>query len=190
MTGFRTFLRRALVVALLLSTSAIAHEGHDHDAPAKAVAGDPARPRFAASSDLFELVGMVDGQRLTLWLDRFSDNVPLTGASIELDVGDERVAVRADGDRYVGDLARPLTGTTIAITATIVHEKASDLLAADLVLPAAANGAPGAMREPERPAGLFDPRLVAVALGSALVAGIVGWVAGRGRSRRTEGGVR
>lgn len=190
MNGIRMFLLHVLVVASVLPAVARAHEGHDHDTPAKPTAVDPDRPRFVASSDLFELVGMLDGRRLTLWLDRFSDNVPLTGASIDLDVGDERVAVRADGDRYVAELSRPLTGTTVAITATVVHEKASDLLAADLVLPTVADGAPTAMREPDRPAGWFDLRLVGVALGSAIVAGIIGWAAGRGRSRRAEGGVR
>jgi cobalt-zinc-cadmium efflux system membrane fusion protein len=54
-----------------------AHEGHDlvtnsDSAPATRL------PRVSTSSELYELVGVLDGLRLTIYLDRFQDNVPVT----------------------------------------------------------------------------------------------------------------
>ena len=61
-----------------------AHEGHDlasnQENPAAA-----SLPRLSALSELYELVGVLDGLRLTIYLDRFKDNVPVTDANIERD---------------------------------------------------------------------------------------------------------
>ena len=66
-----------------VTPQALAGEGHDHgDAPAPAAG--PALPRFTAVSELFELVGVVDGKHITLYLDRFADNSPVKDATLEL----------------------------------------------------------------------------------------------------------
>ena len=62
-----------LVAALLLTLpvpSTKAHEGHDHG-PSEAVAGQLA-PRISARSETFELVGILRGERLVIYLDRFA----------------------------------------------------------------------------------------------------------------------
>ena len=65
---------------------ALAGDGHDHgDAPA--ASSGPALPRFAAVSETFELVGVVNGKRLTLYLDRYADGSPVKGAKLELELG-------------------------------------------------------------------------------------------------------
>ena len=62
-----THLLAALSLAVLLlgtSMSATAGEGHDHGDAAPAAAGT-ALPRFAAVSETFELVGVLDGKTIT-----------------------------------------------------------------------------------------------------------------------------
>ena len=139
----RRFLIPALAALLgLLAVAAQAHEGHD-DAPA-AVQADAA-PRFAAVSDQFELVGVVDGRRLTLYLDHAADNRPVHEAQLELEVGGKPLAVTqvAEGE-YRAELAQPLADGETPVTATVVAGADSDLLATDIDwhAPAAAALAP------------------------------------------------
>ena len=74
----------AFTVAILIAAAPLATqagEGHDHgEAPATPTGS--ALPRFAATSDTFELVGVLDGHDLTLWLDHAADNSPVEGASL------------------------------------------------------------------------------------------------------------
>jgi hypothetical protein len=65
---------------------ALAGEGHDHG-DAAPVATGPALPRFAAVSETFELVGVLNGKQVTLYLDRAADNSAGRGAKIELEIG-------------------------------------------------------------------------------------------------------
>lgn len=173
----RAFARAAvaLAVAAALPPAATAHEGHDHDVPA-AAAPLAAAPRFAAASDAFELVGVLEGRRLTLWLDRFADNAPVTDAGLELEIGGRALAARAEGDRYVAELPEAPAPGTLPVTATVLAGQESDLLAADLVV------GPGARVAAPTEAGLAGPvdwRLAAG--GAALVAAVIGWFAGRRR---------
>jgi hypothetical protein len=94
-----THLLAALSLAVLLlgtSMSATAGEGHDHGDAAPAAAGT-ALPRFAAVSETFELVGVLDGKQVTLYLDRFADNAPVRGAKIELEIAGAKFNAQAHG---------------------------------------------------------------------------------------------
>src|SRR3712207_1205913 len=74
-----------------LATAALAHEGHDHGAPPPA-AVTTSNPRVTAQSDTYELVGILRGDRLGLYLDKFATNEPVTDAKIAVTVGgDEEV---------------------------------------------------------------------------------------------------
>lgn len=119
----------ALALALgLAMPAAHAHEGHD-DGPAAAPAN--AAPRFAAASELFELVGVIDGRRLTLYLDHAADNSPVQDARLELEVGGKAAAVTRLGEGlYQAELAAPLADGETPVTATVVAAGDSDLLAA------------------------------------------------------------
>ena len=82
-------LRAALTCVLLLLSPmgpAVAHEGHDHG-PAATQSG-PASPRITAISENYQLVGIVEGEVLVIYLDRFGDNAPVTSATLELTIGD------------------------------------------------------------------------------------------------------
>lgn len=76
----------------LAAAPALAEDGHD---PAQQAAA--ALPRFAARSDAFELVGVLDGKRLTLYLDHAADNTPVDDATLEVEFGGRKLAVQRHG---------------------------------------------------------------------------------------------
>ena len=106
----------ALWLAAALPTRA--DDGHNHDAPATAAA--PALPRFAASSELFELVGVLDGKQLTLYLDHAASNAPVSGATLELELGGAKLkaAPGGEGEFSVQLDSEPKPGV-IPVTATV-----------------------------------------------------------------------
>ena len=70
-----------LAVLVASPAPALAHEGHDHSAqPAISAAA----PRLESSSRDFELVGVVRGDRLVVFLDQYASNDPVTDARIEI----------------------------------------------------------------------------------------------------------
>ncbi|HMM73584.1 MAG TPA: hypothetical protein PKC22_15425, partial [Rhodocyclaceae bacterium] len=89
----------SIATALLLSPLARASEGHDHGDATPATTG-PALPRFIAVSDIFELVGVLNGKHITLYLDRTADNTPVTDAQIELEVAGEKFKAEKHEDVY------------------------------------------------------------------------------------------
>ena len=72
-----------LCVALLFAANAVAHEGHDHGDDAPQVSA--ALPRGTASSDHFELVAILRGPSLAIYLDRFATNEPVESAKVEVE---------------------------------------------------------------------------------------------------------
>ncbi|MBN9341314.1 MAG: hypothetical protein J0H52_14710, partial [Comamonadaceae bacterium] len=120
--------------------------GHD-DAPA--AAPTEAAPRFALASELFELVGVVNGHTLALYLDRADDNRPVPGAQLELELAGQRLAVTPVGEgEYRAELAAPLAEGSLPVTATVVAGDDTDLLAGalDWHAPAAAVAPGGSPR--------------------------------------------
>lgn len=162
----------ALALALgLAMPAAHAHEGHD-DGPAAAPAN--AAPRFAAASELFELVGVIDGRRLTLYLDHAADNSPVQDARLELEVGGKAAAVTRLGEGlYQAELAAPLADGETPVTATVVAAGDSDLLAAAIDRHASSAASDHAAW----------PRATPVAAAAGLLAAALGLWAWR-RSRR------
>ena len=122
------------IAALLTAPSARADAGPDHG-PAAPNAASTGLPRFAATSDLFELVGVVNGTQLVLYLDRSDDNSPVKGAKLELELGGSKIAVKpiADGE-YEATLAQPLKPGVTPVTATVTAGTESDLLAGEIAI--------------------------------------------------------
>lgn len=175
---FRT-LGLALVLGLtaISPMSALAGDGHDHGEAPAAAAG-AAMPRFAATSDLFELVGVLDGQKLALYLDHAGDNTPVKDAQLELEVSDVRVPLTrvADGE-YQALLASPLAEGVTPVTATVVAGKDTDLLAGEIDVHAAA------LAHAEPSVWASRTTLIAAAVVVLLLALSV-WAARRGRAAR------
>lgn len=127
-----------LVIAVLLSLASLntlAGDGHDHGESAPAPSG-PALPRFVATSEAFELIGILDGKSLKLYLDRPDDNSPVRNAQIDLEFGSDRLASRTLGE---GEFEATLTTEPLAgelpITAIIHVGNDADLLATHLDIP-------------------------------------------------------
>lgn len=106
--------------------------GGDHDHDAGPTAAGPAAPRFYAVSELYELVGVINGKQLTIYLDRFSDGSPVKDAKIDLELGGVKVPLESRDGVYQAVLERePAPGAT-AVMATVVTGNGSDLLAGEL----------------------------------------------------------
>jgi len=129
------------LAAILLGTGlpAAAGEGHDHGDAAPAATGT-ALPRFAAVSESFELVGVLDGKQVTLYLDRFADNAPVRGAQIELEIAGAKFKAQSHGnDAYEVVLKEPPKPGVLPITVTVTAGAEVDLLAGELDLHEAAH---------------------------------------------------
>src|SRR5262249_39686403 len=89
----------ALFLVALVSTPSFfarAHEGHDDGLPA--VGATPGVPRLATGSETYELVATLKGERLTIYLDRFEDNSPVTDANITVLVDGQPLTAGAAPD--------------------------------------------------------------------------------------------
>lgn len=130
-----------VAAALLMSplaVPAVAGEGHDHGKASPAATG-LALPRFAAVSETFELVGVLKGRQLTLYLDRAADNAPVIDAQIELEVAGTRLQVDKHDDAYAATLTTEPKPGVLPVTATITAGQDVDLLAGELDLHEAAH---------------------------------------------------
>jgi hypothetical protein len=124
--------RLLLPVALLaFQTASLAHEGHDHSEPPAATTH--AAPRFAASSERFELVGVVEGRALNLYLDAADTNTPITAAHIELEIAGAKLnATEKPDGLYTVSLPAELKEGTLPIMATLTVGDEIDLVAGEL----------------------------------------------------------
>ena len=122
------------LIFTLLSPIAIAGAGHDHGEAAPQAQGT-ALPRFVAVSEDLEMVGIVNGKQLTIYLDRFTDNSPVNDALIDIDIqGGKYKAEKHGVGEYEVILKDTLKPGVIAITATIQAGDLNDLLATELDL--------------------------------------------------------
>ncbi len=135
---------RGLLLAALLGLPLFAwsHGDEPHgDKPAAAVGGN-GTPRVEAHSDLFELVGRLEDQGLSLLIDRYDSNAPVLGAKVTLESGGIEAAAtfRAEtGDYLVSDerlLALLRQGEEHALVFTVIGGDDSDLLDGSLRRPA------------------------------------------------------
>ena len=115
-----------------LMTQAWAGPGHDHGDSAPAAVGQ-ALPRFSAVSETLELVGVLSGKQITLYLDRFADNSPVRGAQIELEIGGAKFKAEKHGDdEYEVVLPEAPKAGVLPVTATVTAGNEADLLAGEL----------------------------------------------------------
>lgn len=123
----------ALLAAAVLVVSPVwAGEGHDHGDAAPAAVGE-ALPRFSAVSETFELVGVLSGKQITLYLDRFADNSPVRGAQIELEIGGAKFKAEKQGeDEYEVVLPDEPKPGVLPVAATVIAGNETDLLAGEL----------------------------------------------------------
>lgn len=122
-----------LVAAVLVALPAWAGEGHDHGDAAPAAVGE-ALPRFTAESETFELVGVLSGKQITLYLDRTADNSPVTDAQIEIEIAGTKLKAEKHEDAYEVVLAAAPKPGVLPVTATVTAGTEADLLAGEFDL--------------------------------------------------------
>jgi hypothetical protein len=147
-----------LALALLGAPVARAQDGHDHghDHAAQAAPAAAVLPRFSAVSETFELVGVLDGRQLAVYLDRADDNSPVSGARVELELAGHKLTLRPTGvGAFEAELPTALQPGEFAVAATVTAGARTDLLAGDLDV----HGAAGA--DPHDPHGASDAHAAA-----------------------------
>src|SRR3954463_14345116 len=126
----------ALITAVLLgSAAALAHGGEDHgEKPAATVTA--AQPRVAIHSEQYELVGVLRGPWLDVYLDRFGTNEPVTGAKIAVTISDEETTAEpSPGGTYKVASAKFAGSGRLELVFAITAPSGDDLLIGTLALP-------------------------------------------------------
>ena len=124
------------LVLALLPVPVFADEGHGgHGAPSSAIPVTLV-PRVEAHSENFELVGKLEGEGLTLYLDRFATNEPVTNAAIEIESGAFKATMQSSGDGlYTAPAAALTTPGQYPLVFTIRAAEVADLLDGTLAVP-------------------------------------------------------
>lgn len=176
----------ALTGLLGLASLTWAHGGVDHGDTAMAVSAT-GLPRVEAHSDLFELVGQLDGQGLSLLIDRYDSNAPVLGAKVTVESGGIEAAAtfHADHGDYAVTDERLLTllrqGQEHALVFTITAGDDSDLLDGTLRRPQAAAPAEHATGLP------WGQLLLGLVVLAALLAAAYVYLQRRARARLLPG---
>jgi membrane fusion protein, heavy metal efflux system len=137
--AFSLFLPLAAIALLhtLILSPVSAHEGHDHGPPAPALPAS-VKPRVSAQTGAYEIVAVSNGGQLTIFLDRYGSNAPVTDAKIDVVAGGNTIAAeaRSDGSYRASVPGLETPGRTDFIF-NVAHKDGDDVLAGTLEIPAA-----------------------------------------------------
>jgi RND family efflux transporter MFP subunit len=125
------------VFATIASLGSVAGPGHDHGPEPAAGTSAPASPRVVAISENYQLVGILEGEVLVIYLDKADDNSPVTSAV--LDVSLDGTASKAEPIAKSGtyEVTAPLLRTpgSYEVLVNIADGATSDLLVGTLKVP-------------------------------------------------------
>lgn len=172
MTSCRLWVGAALLLpSLLLAGGGDDHSHGDSKAPPVAASAQPLR--VEAVSELFELVGLLEGDKLIIHLDRFATNEPVTGATISVEGGPLKAtaAVEREGVYTVPAAGLAAPGSH-PLVFTVQAGQTSDLLTGDLVV---AGASATAESSSDHGPGWTAPLAVALAAALLLAAGVFAW---------------
>ncbi len=166
------------VVALTARAGGDSSDGHTHGEVEPVATAISGAPRALASSEAFELVAVLEGKKLLLYLDRFASNEPVAGARVEADGGGlNGVAAETVPGIYVMDAAS-MPKAKIPLTISIEAGEDADLLSATLDISSAEASAESEPR--------WRDWLLRLLVAAFLLAGI-GWAIVR---RKQSGGMK
>jgi membrane fusion protein, heavy metal efflux system len=158
-----------LAAAMLAATPAATwgHEGEEHaeEQVASSVAEAGTSGRLAVRAADLELVAAAEGDDLTIWLDQWADNVPVTNARVNVTVDGRSIEARAINGTYILDAPSLDAPGPHRLSFTITRGDAARTAAGTIEIAAPA-GEAGA-------AGLPWRTLLIIALGIAAAAGAV-----------------
>ncbi len=154
----------ALLALFVAPPASVAHEGHDHGPPAAGGASPPS-PRVVATSERYQLVGIVEGEVLVIYLDRAADNSPVTTAT--MDVAIDGTSIKAEVQKsgtYEIISPRLKTPGSHEVLVTLGEGGISDLLIGTVIIPATGQalvGQSGLLARLHRPLGWLTGSSVA-----------------------------
>ena len=182
LSRFGHALRALAVTAILHGTiaPALAHEGHDHEEQQPVSAG--ALPRGEADSGAFEIVAIVRGENLEIYLDRFATNEPVAGATVEVESpgGPVKAEAGADGTYRVAAPWLAKGGRTDLIF-TVTAGDTTDIL--PLTIQSAPGATPSAAQQDAASGGYFSTFSVLLVLGGAFIGALLAAIVLRGGRR-------
>lgn len=177
---------RWLPLLLALALPAAAHEGHDHGTPPPASRVAQALVRASAATPEVEMVAVLEGETLKIYLDRYATNEPIAGAVVEVEsAGFQAAAAALAPGAYAASAAALARPGRHALTISVQAGDLSDLLSATLQVAEPAAVPAGAGSSWRLPA---SPTAVASAGLAALLLAAVAWRLARRRSGSSEGG--
>ena len=163
---FRSFLAIVAATMLLAAPSAsYAHGDEDHGAAAgSAPAG--AKPRIEAHTATIEIVAAVDADDMTIWIDGWADNAPITGADVNVTIdGQSRSAKAVSGVYTVSDPKLEIAGAH-QLAFVITRAGSVESLSAELTIPKA---------DTSRQSGGWTYWLVAAAIAVLAIVAFIFW---------------
>lgn len=135
-----------IAAAILLSTpsTSYAHGDEDHGAAAVASAPTGAKPRIEARTATIELVAAVDADAMTIWIDGWADNAPITNANVNVTIDGKSQPAKLAGGIYTVSDAKLETAGAHQVAFLITRAGTVESLSAELNVPeaeaATANG--------------------------------------------------
>lgn len=162
--------RKLLILSMLLPILSFAHGDEDHGEGAKPAEITSAAPRAEAQTDLFELVAIPHNGRLTIYVDRFASNQPVSEAEVEIESGKWKAVAKAlEGGAYQVAAPQFAAPGSYPLVFTVTAGDDADLIETTLVIGEAASATtPGNL--PSR-WGWLSAALIAVAV--AVAAGLL-----------------
>lgn len=179
----------ASMVSAAAAPGAHGPNGEHLDAPGSATQSVGLVPRFEARSELFELVGRLQGGELSLFINRFATNEPVLNAKVELESGAFKSTAQFHsdaGDYAVADeafLEAVSKSGDHPIVVTVVDGNDADLLEGTLTV--AATGMTGDDHGHEH--GLIEELTTPLGvIGGAVLLAAGGWFFARRRNVRAS----
>ena len=126
-----------LICSLILGTPAWAHGDDDHGAAPQATSMQQVVSSSESASDDFEVVAQMDGEVLTIYLNHYADNLPVSNASLEVESGTFQTKLKAVASGVYQAPAAPLAKVGAhPLMMTLSTGQQSDLLETTLTVAA------------------------------------------------------
>lgn len=171
---FRFFMAFILAAILLsVPTISFAHGDEDHSATATISAPSDASPRIAARTARLELVAVANDGDMTIWIDGWGDNAPVTDANVNVTIDGRSKTANLASDVYTLSDANLKTPGTHKLAFLMTRAGALESLSAELKVVAVDDLAN---------IGEWAYWIIALALIALAVIGVIFWRARKARA--------
>ncbi len=135
---FRLFMAFVVAATLLsVPTNSFAHGDEDHSATATINTPTGASPRIAARTATLELVAVANADDMTIWIDGWGDNAPVTDANVNVTIDGRSKTANLTSEVYTVSDANLKTPGTHKLAFLMTRAGALESLSAELKVAAA-----------------------------------------------------